>query len=257
MTDSLEETIRKKIDRFQNLNERKRELHDTGEVPEENIPRTKRTIGNNSRAIALYHFKLEECNKEKSEFRTAVNYYLTSIEMSRARAELVDRNDPISIRYLLHAALLSGEEPLVKTAADLALETPSEYTEEYSSLYHYYYVMALASVIADTGPTQEYLDHLDEEIDAINPAYVEDDLHVLYRAWWTTLQGIVTQDDQRLRAGITDLLAHHDETTAEDSTKAKDLVCISAVALLVLAHRHGLEVHVDSEYIPDCVDELT
>lgn len=257
MTSSLKETIREKIGRVRDVRERTRVLLKNGGVPKEKRPSTNRMIGNNSRSIALYHFKLGECDEGRDEFQTAVNSYQTAIELSRTRVDVVDRSDPIRVRDLLHMALLTGDSDLVETAAELALNTPSEYTDEYSSLYHYYYVMALAGAITDTGSLKEYLQLLDTEIDAIDPAYVEDDIHVFYRTWWTTLEGIISREEQRVQAGITDLLAHHDDTAPEETTHPKELVCISATALLVLARWHGLEIHIDSEYIPECVYEFS
>lgn len=249
--------IVEKIERGRKIRSKREQLLKKDKVPEKNLPSTYRGLGHNSRSIALCYFALQECDEGIAEFRTAADHYLSSIRSNYEDKDSIDRVEPVRLRYLLHVALLSGDDSRLRDATDSTSKLAKEYVAEHpDALHHYYYVVALAAEIQDTGDQKTYLDKLDEAIESINPDYVEKKLHVLYRAWWRILSGIVSRDEQVFDQGMTELLDYHAEFASSDSTSPKELVCLSGTALVVLARRKGLDVRVDSEYIPACVDEL-
>lgn len=227
-----------------------------GTVQKNKLTSAHRMVGHDSRAAAVYYLVLDECEEATHKFRTAATHYRNVVQLARKKSGSPEENEPVDLRYLLHVALLADDGTVIMNAADLTLGISSAYVKQYSSLYHYYYVAALAAEIQETGDQQTYLDELDEVIEGINPDYVEKKLHVLYRAWWRVLSGIVSRDEQLFDQGMTELLDHHAEFASSNSTNPKDLVCLSGAALVALARRKGMDIRIESEYVPDCVYEL-
>ncbi|WP_255192249.1 Imm49 family immunity protein [Natronobeatus ordinarius] len=99
--------------------------------------------------------------------------------------------------------------------------------------------------LEDRGLEVEYLDELPDD----HPEY--------FGALWHALTGIVDRDEQAFEDGIAQFLEWHDDNVDfENKTSADDLVCLPVLTLVVLARRDGMDVSVDSPYVPDCVDDL-
>lgn len=257
MTDDTLDACREQIESANSQRERLKDLLDAGEVPEENVPRTRRMVGSDARAIGTYRLRLGECERAADEFRLAADHYRTALETTRDREDSLVRGEPIRLRDLLEVALLSGDDSLIEAASDLALETPLESAETLPDKpYHYYYPLAVAATIAETGGQQEYLERLDDAIEEIDPAHTEGDLRGYYRTRSSALSGVVSRDGAQFDSGLSELLSHHEKASSSESTQPDQLVCIGGSALIVLARRKGMDVRVDSPFVPECVFEI-
>lgn len=72
------------------------------------------------------------------------------------------------------------------------------------------------------------------------------------------IDGIFNREDAPAETAIKDALAFHDEsfTDNEDMHFVEEAVSIDACTFIALARQRGLDVHVDSEYVPEAVYEL-
>lgn len=253
----MDDVLSDKIDRTVSMREEAIDQIEDGDVPAENLPRAKRNLASDCRAIAVYQFVLGECSEGRAEFRAAADHYRTALELTRDRHDAPQKGEPIRLRMLLEAALLSGDDDLVEAAADLTLETPPSFVETYPVYdFYHYYAMALATAIAETGELESFLQRLDDAVEDLDPEHTEGDVRGHYRSRSSALAGIASRDEAQFDSGISDVLAHHAESSSLDSTQPKELVCIGGAALLVLARRKGMDVHVDSEFVPECVYEI-
>jgi hypothetical protein len=224
------------------------------ELPEENIPKGHRMAGSKAKAVALYKMSLERCDDAVEDFLTAVKWYQDSITEYRERRDSPSDNfeGETTLLNYLYCAILSGNEGFQKEAAEIALDTESEHYSRFSTEHRYHFMNALASMMLDNGDQQIHLDKLDDAL-AEPPA----DHQRFFGALHTTLSGIVSDDSAQFQEGAEQFLDWHDDNVDfENKTSAEDLVCKQIAALWVLARRNGMDVTVDSPYLPDCLEEL-
>lgn len=225
----MRDELRSQIESVRSHREQLQDLLDSDDVPEENVPRTHRSMGAKNRSVGVYLLRIGECREAASEFGTATNHFVTALEMTRDRQDSPEMGEAIDLRKLLEFALLSGDDGLVETAADLALDTPSNFPDLHADYdFYHYYAMALAAAIAESETLEPHLVHLDDAVDDIDPEHTEGDVRGYYRSRYSALSGIASRDEAQFRSGISD----------------------------VLARRKGMDVRIDSEFVPECVYEI-
>lgn len=241
-----------KLSLFVRQRNKKHSKLDGDKIPRENIPKVYRTIGRQSQVIGLYSLSIGECEDSKVEFTTSVLWYRDALEKLRGRRNSAWESESNNALDVLYSALLSGDEKLVSEAAKSALEVPDEYVDRFPTTYRYYYLKAFATAILETDDQQYYLDELEKtlgDLDGTKEAFFE--------PLWAALSGLTHRDTEAFLTGIEQFLAwHHSQVDFENKTSAKDLVCRQATALIVLARQKGMDVRVESEYIPECIYEL-
>lgn len=209
-------------------------------------------MGRQSQTIGLYRLNLGECDGAISEFERSVGWYSKTLQEFRTRRDSLGESEANNVLDLLYSALLSGDTELGHNAAEMALEVPGEFVDRFPTIYRFYYMKSLAASILNTDDRQEYLDSLEESL-----VDTSDTQHTFFEALWTALSGLEKADEDRFSTGVEQLLDwHHQQVDLENKTDAKDLVCRQGAALIVLARRKGVNVRVDSEYLPECVYEL-
>ncbi len=120
-----------------------------------------------------------------------------------------------------------------------------EYPNHHRDLLHeYYYVKALAALLQDEDARQ-YIANMRAFIEDLNP-----DLVQYFEPLAIALEGIATHDTEQLHEAIEQLVEYHAADIADQPSSAQEYVCLPALALSKLAERHGLEVDIESEYIP-------
>jgi len=238
-----EEFVKKRID---SLN--------SGKVPEENFPKVHLSIGNDYQQIALFKMALGNCKAAIPEFETSAEWYYDGARETRERRDSLseDFEGGTTLLKYFYSALLAGDEDLLTQATEIAFETEESHYHQFSETHRYYLLNALAATVAETGDQQAYLDELEATLDDL-----PDDHDQYFGGLWRALSGIVTDDTKLFSEGVDQFLDWHDNNVNfENKTSPEDLVCKQVVALLVLARRNGMDVHVDSPYIPDCVSDL-
>lgn len=238
-----EEFIKRRID---SLN--------SGKVPEENFPKVNLSIGNDYQQIALYKVALGDCKRAIPDFETATEWYYKGSQETRERRESLSDDFEGGVRLLkyLYSAILSGDDALLEQATEIAFETHESHYHQFSTVHRYHLMNALAATVQETGDQQHHLDELEATLDEL-----PDDHPEYFGALWHALTGIVDRDEQAFEDGIAQFLEWHDDNVDfENKTSADDLVCLPVLTLVVLARRDGMDVSVDSPYVPDCVDDL-
>lgn len=247
-----EKQIRDKLNLYNNIIERKLGKIEGNKIPIENVPKVQRKIGRNYQNTGMFELVLGDCGNSMSEFEESVEWYSRALEEFRNRRDSPWESEANNVLDLLHSALLSGHTEHREMAAEMALEVPEEFVDRFPTTYRYFYMKALAASILETNEACQYLNSLEKEL-----ANLEGTKHTFFEALWLALSGIEQRDDKQFSEGIHQFLNWHDQQVDfENKTSAKDLVCRQAASLLVLARQKGLEVRIDSEYIPECVYEL-
>ena len=250
-----EEEIRGKVTRYQRIRKKLLEPIDNEEISEESLPKRLRKAGMVSRNLGLYQFTLGECEPGIEEFHTAIRLYRDSIREFRAQRDSPSENfeGEITLLDYLYCTLFSGDVDLTANAAETVLATEKDHYERFSTEWRYHYTMALAASILDTGEQNRYLSELEKLIPDGDKSH-----EVFFTALWMVISGIENRNKNRFYTGFDRLLEWHEgeKIDLENKTSADDLVCKQAAALIVLANRKAIDVHVDSPYIPDCVYEL-
>ncbi|WP_255191830.1 immunity 49 family protein [Natronobeatus ordinarius] len=249
-----EEKIRKKIERYQGLREYTFESLEEGRVPEENIPKVYLSAGSKGQKIGLYKLALGSCVEAVPDFQMSAEWYYKGARETRQRRESLSDDFEGGMRLLkyLYSAILSGDDALLEQATEIAFETHESHYHQFSTVHRYHLMNALAATVQETGDQQHHLDELEATLDDL-----PDDHPQYFGALWQALTGVVDRDEQAFEDGIAQFLEWHDDNVDfENKTSADDLVCLPVLTLVVLARRDGMDVSVDSPYVPDCVDDL-
>ena len=69
----------------------------------------------------------------------------------------------------------------------------------------------------------------------------------------SVLEGVVEEDEELLRDGLEILIDHHDEDTNDDPEGISDRVSRRVTALVMLAQQHGMDLDIESRYVPDSI----
>lgn len=231
-------------------------------VPDENVPFALGSAGETSQTCGVFALVFDSFEDATSYFGEAATYFA---ESARERMNNDIRADiemgtlietPLAHTKAIYAALLSGDQELVRSAAEETLELNPQLQVPWGDSYDtvefdankYAYAMALAAVCLDhEEKAAEYLDDLsvtDED---------HEGLRDLYAGVSAALQGILSQDIERLREGLDGVIARHQRIVDEgdESRPVSELVLsIEATALTVLARRRELSSDIESSYLP-------
>lgn len=107
---------------------------------------------------------------------------------------------------------------------------------------------SLANVAIGSASQEEYIDALRESV-------TDEDAHLqrYFGAVATVLDGIRTGDEESVEDGLVILLDRHAEKREGKSSSLRDHVSRRPLALFLLARKRGLNIDIDSQYIPDTV----
>lgn len=183
-------------------------------------------------------------------FDDAVGEYEDAVSASR------QAHRPTHYKQTLHAALVSGDDELIRRALRHPLELDEErYLAQWGDFeFHHvlYYVKALAHFVdGDPAAASSYLTELDD---------VDHD-YENYEALQGCLSALVDGDRDGFVAALAGLLSWHDESYGHSPSSATDFVCVDATALLALARREGMNVGPGDfdedlrEYLPEALFE--
>lgn len=252
MMGKSEEQIRKKIGHFEGRAESLTKKLESGTLPEENVPKGKRMAGDKLQSLGLYKLPLGECVDATAEFTRSAEWYIDSLEELRNRRNSTWESEANHALYVLYSGVLSGDPDIAHRAASIALDVPEKFVDRFPTTYWYYLVKALAATVLDTGAQERYLNEMRETLDDLDGTN-----KTFFEALWEALSGIVHRNEQEFENGVERLLEWHDgKVDFENRTDANDLVSRQGVTLVVLARRTGMDVCIDSEYVPGCVYEL-
>lgn len=218
------------------------------------------TLGHNpltGTRISLGLLFLNNVCEAQRWFTVTSDEWFFKFQLSREhRLENVDSPDIDQFKWLdlirgLQTAILSGEQNTAWDAAESALnEINNPGIRELSGLNaepRVHLIGAMAAVIHDENPAT-HLERLEESLENVGRSHDWD----LYGSQISVLIGIKENDATQIINGLKALEAYHEEYSISGDTKhfTEKAVNIYSCSYVVLARCYGIDIHVDSEYIP-------
>lgn len=158
--------------------------------------------------------------------------------------------------HALQTSILSGNDAVIESSATTVWEKAT--TPELDDLpgqehaHRAWIVRAFAALLLGRDDVSDYLEEARARLE-------DDNYHQEYfGSQVDAIEGIFEQDEATTRAAIEDALAFHEAsfTDNEDMHFVEEAVSADACAFVALARQRGLDVRVDSEYVPKAVYEL-
>lgn len=215
---------------------------------------------------ALYAVLLGDVGESRDWFRTAaeqhracgVGWLSPDVELGALKGTVSELTDG------LHAAVLSGDASLVRTVAETILdverEQPYTMTDGTTTTVEldadrYFYAKGFAAVaLGESDLAADYLDGL-REANRDNDS--DGTRHLRMAAGVAFIDGMLSESAERVTEGIERMLDRHVRKLPGEPEVGEDAICIEATSFLVFAKENGLEVEVDTEFIPfDYVEAL-
>lgn len=220
------------------------------------------TTRNRSRWIALGMLYLGEVEEAQEWLAMVAPAF---VDASRRMLERIDTPEttaagprPWSDLYKgIQAATLSGDDEVQAETVDGVRQLVTDpLVEKIPDSSHPYIglIRTLTALLDDHGDADAAIEDLRERIAASD----DPDDEAFFAPPATAIDGLYQDDSELVRKGIDELLAWHDRviTSRDEHELVEEGIDPKAAMFLVLAHRRGLNVHVDSEYLPEAVYEL-
>lgn len=154
----------------------------------------------------------------------------------------------------LQTAVLSSDPEVIDHAAIIALEEATNPTLQElpgaEANPRVSAIAALATLLAGDDPS-EHLNKLASRLEHADRPHDK----TLYPVMSTIIDGLSNRDAEAVTEGITALESYHEEFTVGSDIAhfTEEAVNIDACAFIVLARRLGMDVQIDSEYVPEGV----
>ncbi|KAB1190683.1 MULTISPECIES: immunity 49 family protein [Haloferax] len=156
-------------------------------------------------------------------------------------------NQPIAAEHALRDALLSADPRVAGAAVDEILALDESYLDDYPDMTtRYYHLTGLAhSLREDTAQARTALASLRDSVE-------KDDQYLgtyFAEAFADALEGFIDHDEQLVQHALDSLTAYHEDVRGGgDATK--ELFDHYTGAYLLLARHRGMNVRIESEYVP-------
>ncbi|MFY4814852.1 Imm49 family immunity protein [Haloarcula sp. AONF1] len=147
----------------------------------------------------------------------------------------------------IFGAVLAGDERLIATLA--AQMHSFEFIDRYTDPEEFYWCGSfLAALLADEPADAKHArDKFEQVLD--NP-----DDH--WRGTRDVQIGLIERDSDRVTNGIERIVAYHKEHV-EDMPRWRELLPLSAFVYVLVARDYGLEIDIESEYLPEAIREYS
>jgi hypothetical protein len=248
-----EELARERIERFERSIWKSEWKLENQDLSEESVSRVHDSIGRDVEKIGLYELLLGDVPAATERFEESTRRFLLKYEHKK-RAELEEngqqgwQTQASILQRLLYSAMLSRNDALAADAAKNADDLVAYLHRFPEKEYRYHYTRALASVASQSPDERDRVDAFRESLDDVKPDFLP-----YFGSIATALDGVVEDDADLVVDGLEAFLERHDEKASEEPEKLSDHVAKRATALVLLAKRRGLDIEIESRYVPDCV----
>ncbi|MBC9987687.1 hypothetical protein E4P24_15110 [Haloferax sp. AS1] len=162
-------------------------------------------------------------------------------------------NLPISAEHALRDALLSADPRVVGAAVDEILELDESSLDDSPDMTtRYYHLTGLAHLLReDTAQARTALASLRDSVE-------KDDQYLgtyFAQAFADALEGFLDHDEQLVQQALDSLTAYHEDVRGGGDGTTELLDHYTSAFLLLVRHR-GMNVHIDSEYVPAAVYDI-
>ena len=245
-----EEKIWMKIEFKQETIERSQTKLENGTIPSNRVHLVHGKLGQRLRTLGLYKLLLGNHDQAREHFKEATRRRLERVRRARALGDEISasdhRNEAHVLRKALFTAALAADEDLLTETADETMAIDSGFVDRVESTrYDYYAAKAIASLVVDSDEVRDHLDGLEASLDLLQSGPRE-----YYRSMMETVAGIRREDAEQTATGLQGVLAVHEGDVQGDPDTCGELVSVTATALFALAHQCGVDVEVESEFVP-------
>ncbi len=241
--DELQERIERKRKRLDLASE---DLKEDVVVPDQ-VPSTFYDMALHARGIGIGYVLLSEKEKSLEWFGKAADYYLKCQEKAEELKDIVEKswqeNKPLRLVDALHMAVLSKNQDRSGEIANRILDIDENYLDEIDGTedWYYYAKCTAAAVLDQEHLMEEHSRKLDGVADKTGS---REEYLPLFVA------GLSDSDRQRAENAIQGLLEDHRDRINGGRLSDDELISIEASVWYLLAEGRGLELSVDSKYIP-------
>ncbi|SFR98043.1 Immunity protein 49 [Halomicrobium zhouii] len=224
-----------------------------GSVAIDGVTNITRNTGKQYNRLATGAALLGVVRDARNCFGEAARIYLEQIRATRLRRDIRERilweGEPRVFFRALNAGLLSRDESLLTEIATEAIEVDESYLDEFASDYpdspaQYYDMKVHAALVLGDERAATFLDELRDVLDVITDK----------SQYWEVIpryyQALLDESASATEAALREL---HDFFAGEepDPDDPNKYVLHDVCAYIVLARRHGLDVSIDSDRLPE------
>jgi hypothetical protein len=152
-------------------------------------------------------------------------------------------NGSTRAQFAIQDAILAGDSRLIEVTAGQVLDLSDDYPNEYLGTGETYYKACFVASLA-TGDMASAATYRDRCRDVV------DDPDEYVTALLRTYDGFLDEDSHAVEANLQELVDIHADA-AEDLSRWLQVMSPAAGALFLLAKDRGMEITVDSWYLPD------
>lgn len=252
----FEQALQNRLDEHEASVERKLELIESGEGDQR---RVYSSLSKRERSIGIYYLVLGDEDEARQWFASSTSHNIAAIVEYRESAHEHEyqtwENEPLKFQDAFYTALLSQDRTVIDRVATEAANIPAIYPDAYSETRPWSdFVRTLSAFLRDDPTFEEHLEDLAEYATVFESSATAA-MARQYEGLAGALEGLTADDPEQVAAGITAVLASQETERDSTSTKPRELVCLPAAAIYVLALMHGLDLDVDSPFIPDELDD--
>lgn len=209
------------------------------------------TIARTNERIAECLAILDRTDESRSRFQTAAETFLECIEAFETRDDEDDiRTLPVKITIALHCAFVAQAEDIATTLANKSVALSEEEMTTFSLGSKPTAKEAFRTLTSQLWAAVYLNDPLAHEIldEYRKAARAENERFLLPMA--DIFEGFVTYDEEKVRDGIQRRISLHEERFADGYDSVHDAVAMTEAAFVHLAARKGIDVSVNSEFLP-------
>lgn len=172
--------------------------------------------------------------------------------LRRDMRELGDwKNEPPILSRAVDAAVLSRDQEIVQSVARCTLEMDEVYLEVFSddapvSAAKFYNSKAKAALAIDDERARGLVNRLETEVQHF------DDPNRYWQAMPQLYRGLLEGSEAAVQSAVTELYEYHADRDF-DADDPRQYVLQHVCAYVVLARRHGIDVSIESDRLPDAI----
>lgn len=225
----------------------------------EDLPVILSNIADEFRQKGQSHALLGEQEQAREAYRQAANYCVEFVEAMREHRDVIRdqmwEDAPAGYTEAMWYVLISRDTDLCEDIAAETLELDDSYLSEFGetdpdSAVRYFNAKVLAAAILDHERFEELAGKLDRAIELSVPADVREQKYLNSDFEWLAYSAIYEREADPFVDNLDKFLQGRAHNTSLDTDDPDELVDDEVTALCLLANDKGINVTIDSPYVP-------